>query len=27
LAHRIGQAIIHALDGSADDESPTLAKE
>jgi len=27
LAHRIGQAITRALDGSAYDESPTLAKE
>jgi len=27
LARRIGQAITRALDGSADDESPTLAKE
>jgi len=27
LAHCIGQAITRALDGSAYDESPTLAKE
>ncbi len=27
LARRIGQAITRAFDGSADDQSPTLARE